>query len=285
MSLINFILDVAGLLLWLSWRSIRFDPLFRATPATLAGTVRRAEASRWKRWHFLGALACLLIGRALFNWQIGSAVDWTPQLDLGVVALAFRGHVFFTALLFSLSSFVRAWVVFHFWLMALAFINGPAAEPNPIQKLILLQLGRFGRWPPLAQVLLPGLFAAALWLAAYPLLAYAEVIHRAQSIAHVLAQGAVIGTAVYFTLKNLLPVFLFLHLIATYVYLGNSPLWDYISATSRQVLVPLNRLPLRWGRVDFAPLVGIILLLLLLHALPNLVLTQLSRRNLTIWPQ
>jgi hypothetical protein len=44
-------------------------------------------------------------------------------------------------------------------------------------------------------------------------------------------------------------------------------------------------LPLRWGRVDFAPLVGIILLLLLLHALPNLVLSQLSRRNLTIWPQ
>jgi len=38
MSLINFILDIAGLLLWLSWRSIRFDPFTRPTPATLAGT-------------------------------------------------------------------------------------------------------------------------------------------------------------------------------------------------------------------------------------------------------
>jgi hypothetical protein len=43
--------------------------------------------------------------------------------------------------------------------------------------------------------------------------------------------------------------------------------------------------PLRFGKVDFAPLVGIVLVLLVLHALPNLVLNQLGRRNLTLWPQ
>ena len=101
MSLINFILDIAGLLLWFSWRSIPFDPLARAAPATLAGTVRRAEPTRLKRWHFLAVLLGLLFVRAFFYWEIGRAVNWTPRLDLGVVAPAFRGNVFVTALLWA----------------------------------------------------------------------------------------------------------------------------------------------------------------------------------------
>ena len=39
MGLIDFILNLAGVLLWLGWRSIRFDPLGRSTPATLVGTL------------------------------------------------------------------------------------------------------------------------------------------------------------------------------------------------------------------------------------------------------
>ena len=65
MGLIDFILNLAGMLLWLNWRSIRFDPLARTTPATLAGTLRRAEPPRMKRWHFLAALAALLLLRGL----------------------------------------------------------------------------------------------------------------------------------------------------------------------------------------------------------------------------
>ena len=66
MSSINFILDLAALLLLLSWGSIRFDPLNRAVPATLVGTVRRAEPRRLKRWHFLAGLGLLLLLRAVF---------------------------------------------------------------------------------------------------------------------------------------------------------------------------------------------------------------------------
>jgi len=285
MSLINFILDVAGLLLWLSWRSIRFDPLARATPATLAGTVRRAEPSRLKRWHFLAGLLGLLFVRALFYWQIGPAVNWTPQLDLGVVALAFRGNVLITTLLFSILSFTSTLVIFYFWLITLDIIHGRPAEPDPFQRMIQLQLGRIARWPRWVRAPAPVLFTPPLWIGVHPLLVYAGVLHPAQSTAHLVEQGLLVGIQVYFTLKNLLPIFLFLHLIGTYVYLGGSPLWTFVSATSRRILVPLNRVPLRWGRIDFAPLVGIVLLLLLLHTLPNMILYQLDRRNLTIWPQ
>src|SRR6185437_2087911 len=94
---IDFILNVAGLLIWLNWRSARLDPFNRGIPATLAGTVRRAEPMRFKRWHFLAALAGLLFIRAFFYGQIGGAAhDWTPKLNFIVVTPAFplviRGH-------------------------------------------------------------------------------------------------------------------------------------------------------------------------------------------------
>ena len=285
MSLINFILDLAGLLLWLSWRSIRFDPLRRATPATLVGTVRRAEPHRLKRWHFLAALPALLLVRAFFYCQIGPAVNWTPQLNLGVVVLAFRGHIFFTALLFSILSFVRTWMVFHCWLLALAVIHGRPAQPGLFLKMIQLHLGWVAQWPRAVQALAPGLSTALLWIAVHPVLAYAGVVNRVPSVVPLLEQGALVGAVIYLTLKHFLPVFLFLHLIASYVYLGNTPFWDFIGSTARKMLLPLQRLPLRLGRVDFAPLVGIILILLLLHGLPTILQSQLSRRNLTLWPQ
>jgi uncharacterized protein YggT (Ycf19 family) len=285
MSLIDFILNVAGLLLWLNWRSVHFDPFARLRPATLTGTVRRAEPLKIKRWHFLAALFGLLPVRAGFYWLIGPAVDWVPRLDLGIVVLRFQGTAFGQVLLFSFASFISTLAVFYFWLLAITFINGRSLDPDPLQKLILLQLGKVVRWPRFVQVILPGLVAAGLWLAAHPLLAWADIIKPAQSTSHLLGQSAMIGGAIYFTLKTLLPVFLFLHLIVSYVYLGNSPVWDFISLTARNLLAPLNGLPLRTQKVDFAPLVGIVLILLLLVAVPLVVQLLLRQNNLTLWPQ
>jgi len=285
MKLIHFILDLAGLMLWLNWRAVRMDPFTSVTPATLGGTLKRAEPSRLKRWHFLAALAALLFLRALLYWQIGPAVNWTPKLDLGVVVLAFKGDWFRTELLFSALSFLRVLLVFYFWLLTLAMINRRTTPADAIQKVLLLQLGRAGRWPRVVQAIVPVLIVAALWAVFQPLLTGARVINPAQSPLQLLAQGLLTGVGIYFSLKFLLPVMLFAHLVASYVYLGKSPLWEFIGNTARNILAPLNRLPLRFGRVDFAPLAAIILIFLLLHTLPNLVQFQLSRRNLTIWPQ
>jgi uncharacterized protein YggT (Ycf19 family) len=286
-SLLNFILDLAGLLLWLSWRSLPHDPLARPTPATLVGTVRRAEPSRWRRWHFLLVLAGLLFLRGLFYWQIGPALNWTPRMNLGFVVPAFptTAPSPLASVLFSVLSFARTWIVFHFWLLALATINGRSAETSPCHKFILLQLGWVGRWPRGLQALLPVVFTALFWTTLHPLLVRAGVVNQVSSVWLLLEQGALLGAELYFTLKILIPLFLFFHLVASYVYLGNSPIWDYVSATSSRVLVPLKGLPLRAGPVDFAPLVGMVLVLLLLHLFPNVLLTQLDRRDLTLWPQ
>ncbi|MCX6928148.1 MAG: hypothetical protein NT154_33800, partial [Verrucomicrobia bacterium] len=81
MGLIDFILNLVGVLFWLSWRSIRFDPLVKSTPATLVGTLRRAEPRRVKGWQLLAGLAALLFLRALLYRQIGPEAHWTPKLN------------------------------------------------------------------------------------------------------------------------------------------------------------------------------------------------------------
>jgi uncharacterized protein YggT (Ycf19 family) len=284
MGLIDLLLNLAGVLLWLSWRSIRFDPLVKTSPATLVGTLRRAEPRRLKGWQLLAGLAALLVLRALLYRQIGPEADWTPKLNLFFVVLAFRSDVFLSTMLFSVLSFARILIVCYFWLLALAIINRRSAEPDPLQKMVRLHLGPVARWPWPLQLLLPLLLITGLWVGLHPLLVHLEIAGRVRSNAHLVEQGILIATALYFSLQYLLPVFLFLHLVASYVYLGSSPLWEFINATARNLLAPLRRLPLRIAKFDFAPLIGVILIFALLHLLPKLVLGEMAFHHLNSWP-
>jgi uncharacterized protein YggT (Ycf19 family) len=135
------------------------------------------------------------------------------------------------------------------------------------------------------QLVLPLLLVAGLWIGLHPLLAQFEIAGRAQSMAHLVEQGLLVGTALYLTLQYFLPVFLFLHLIASYVYIGANPLWEFVGVTARSVLAPLHRLPLRMGRFDFAPVVGVVLIFLVLHWLPRLIVGKMAQNNLSAWPQ
>jgi len=285
MGLIDFILNLAGVLLWLSWRSVRFDPLVKSTPATLVGTLRRAEPQRLKGWQVLVGLGALLILRALLYRQIGPAADWTPKLNLYFVVLAFRSDLFFPGMLFSMLSFARILIVCYFWLLVLAMINRRNAEPDPLLKMLRLHLGPVARWPALMQALLPFVLTTGLWIVLHPSLVHWEITSRVPSNAHLVEQGLLIGTALYISLQYVLPGFLFLHLIATYGYLGASPLLDFVGATARSLLAPLPRWPLRIGRLDLAPLAAVILIFALLHWVPHLILGKLSQHNVNPWPQ
>jgi uncharacterized protein YggT (Ycf19 family) len=285
MGLIDFILNLAGVLLWLSWRSIGMDPLTRTTPATLVGTLRRAEPRRMRGWQLLVGLTALLLLRAVLYRQIGPEADWTAKLNLFFVVLAFRSDQYLLTMLFSLLSFARMLIICYFWLLALVVINRRNAELDPLHKMLRLHLGPVARWPRLLQVLLPLVVITGLWMALHPLLTHFGIISPVRSPAHLAEQGLLIGTALYFTLQYLLPVFLLLHLVTSYVYLGSNPVWDFVGVTARNLLAPLRWLPLRLARFDFAPLAGVILILLLLHWLPNLVLGRMAENNVSLWPQ
>ena len=262
-SLIDFILNLAGLLLWLNWRAVRFDPLAKTAPATLTGTLRRAAPSRFKRWHLLAALAGFLLLRALLYWKIGSALNWTGTLDLGAITLSFRSDFFGRTLLFSVCSFGLAMAVFFLWLLLLSLLQPPASASDSLQRLVRLQLGRVDNWPWPVKAALPlAAIACGWWLLSWPLGQWA-IVPRPASAVQPMEQALVIGLGSYLAWKYLIVAVLMLHVVNSYVYFGNHAFWNHVHVLARRLLLPLRRVPLRVARVDFAPVLVIAVVFLL----------------------
>jgi uncharacterized protein YggT (Ycf19 family) len=261
MGLIDFILNLAGLLLWLNWRAAKADPLGRPVPATLIGTLRRAEPANASRWHLPAVLGGLLLLRALFYWQIGSALKpvWAGTLDLGVIAPSFVSSSFWRILLFSIFSFARMFGILYLWLVLLSILDGPM----PTHRLVKMQLGKVDGWPRWIKFLLPLAVIALVWgLASWPF-AWLGIIPKPLSAMHRIEESLVIALGSYLVWKFLIAVLLALHLLNSYIYFGKNPFWNYVNATAKQLLWPLEKIPLRAGRADFAPVVGIALVFLL----------------------
>lgn len=263
MSLIDFILNLAGILLWLNWRSFAADPLSKTTPATLAGTLRRAEPQRLKGWHLLAGLVLLLLLRALLYWQIGPAVNWTPNLRLVAIAISFRSDFLERMVLFSVLSFLMALAVFYLYLLLLSLASGEAVDPNPMQRFLRVQLGWVVRWPAPLKLLLPLVLGSLFWLILNPVLARLNIIPPSISETQRVEQALLIGLGAYLTWKYMIGIILFLSLLSSYIYLGNHWFWNFVAATSRNLLAPLRWLPLRLGKVDFAPIAGMVVVFIL----------------------
>jgi uncharacterized protein YggT (Ycf19 family) len=123
-----------------------------------------------------------------------------------------------------------------------------------------MQLGRVGQWPWPIKLILPLLVVALLWMGVTPVLAKWTIIPSARSTAHRLEQAGAIGLGVYLSWKYLIGAVLGLYLLNSYVYLGRHWFWNFVSVTGHNLLLPLRWLPLRFGRIDFSPLVGIALI-------------------------
>jgi uncharacterized protein YggT (Ycf19 family) len=205
----------------------------------------------------LAALGGLLLLRALFYWQIGSAAHWTGTLNLSVITLSFRSDYFVRMLLFSIFSFGLTLGVFYLWLLLLSILAGP----EPFHRLVQMPLGGIDRWSCWAKFLLPLVATALLWgVVSWPF----AWLHRQQtmSMAYRIEEALVIALGSYLAWKYLIGALLVLHLLNSYIYFGKHPFWAYVNAEARTLLSPLRALPLRAGKADFAPVVGIVLVFL-----------------------
>jgi hypothetical protein len=258
-NLIDFILNLAGLLLWVKWRSLPFDPFNKRIPATLIGTLRRAAPSRFRRWHLLAAIGTLLVLRALFYWQIGSAAGWIGKLDMGVTMLFFRSNLFGQILLFSVFSFARTLGIFYLWLLLLSITGGGDEKSESIRRLVRMQLGGVDGWPRWLKSFLPLAVTAFSWWLASWLFAWLQIIPRPASAAQRIEESLIIGLGSYVVWKFAVGALLALRLLNTYIYFGKHPFWNYVNEAAQTLLSPLWKIPLRAGRADFAPIVGIAL--------------------------
>jgi uncharacterized protein YggT (Ycf19 family) len=250
MGIVDFILNLAGLLLWLNWRSLRFDPLVKRMPATLMGTLRPAAPKKLRRWHLLAILAVLLFLRAVvYRWLVPF---WIGRLDWGVMVTPIRSDWFLGMLLYSFSSFGLTLGIFYVGLLFLSLLDGP----EPIHALVKVPLGRVDDWPRGVKFILPFLGAAISWWLASWLFAWLQVIPHL-SMAARFEQSLVIGLGSYLIWQFPTGALLVLYLLSSYIYFGRHPFWKYVAVTSQKMLQPLRKIPLRLGKVDFAPVVGI----------------------------
>ena len=259
MNWVDFILNVAGLLVWLNWRAGKGDPLGRRTPATLVGTLRRAEPLRMQRWHLPLVLGAFLFLRGFLYWQIGPALRWTATLDLGVISPSFRSDWFGRILLFSVLSFALTLGIFYSWLLLLSLLKGP----RPVQDFVRLQLGRIDGWSPGLKLALPPVVAAISWWLVSWVLAWLQIDTEPTSTFCRIEESLIIAVQSYLTWKFPIAALLTLYLLNSYIYFGRHPLWNYINVTSQALLRPLKKIPLRVGKADFTPVVGIALVFLI----------------------
>jgi uncharacterized protein YggT (Ycf19 family) len=255
-NLIDFILSVVALLLWLSWRAAGLVAAATPSPLSLVATLKRAEPLPAKRGLSLVGLGILLGVRGIIYWQVGPSLNWVPTLDLGAVTLHFRSQHFEWMLLFSLLSFARVLGIFYLWLLLLAIVNRAVPDTEPLQRIVRLQLGSLAHWPVLAQLLLPPLAMALLWLVlSWPL-------SRLGLLS--LVAGA-LGLATFLAWKYLLIGLMLVHLVNSYVYVGISPVWNFLCLSGRHLLQPLQALPLRVGKLDLLPVAAIVVVWLITY--------------------
>ena len=141
-------------------------------------------------------------------------------------------------------------------------MNHRKGDNDPTQKLVRLHLGWVDRWPWPLKSLLPLAVSLVCWYLLSLLLSRQGLTLAASSTTHRLEQSLVVGLGAYLSWRYLIGALLALHLVASYVYLGDQPFWSFIALTGRNLLRPLQWVPLRWGKVDFAPLVGMALVFL-----------------------
>jgi uncharacterized protein YggT (Ycf19 family) len=270
MAVVHFILNGICLLLWLNWRSRRLGALPNRPPAlALIGTLRRAGTSPRERWNSSIALVAVLLIRAIIYWQVGPGFRWLPQISMPGFVLHFRPDVFARMVIFSVLGFVIFLGAFYFSLLLICMVNRAAGESDYWNAFVRAHLGIFAKLPWAGCLLAPFVAGFLFWLAIGPCLAAIEVHQPVKSFTQLCGQATVVGLGSWLLWQYVVGAVLILHVLSSYVYLGNAPFWSFVGTTARNLVRPLSWLPLRLGKIDFTPLVALALLALAVWFAPE----------------
>lgn len=256
-GLIDFILNIVGLLLWFNWRATGLKPV-EPRAMSLAGALQRTTVVEGSRWLSLVSLIILLCVRALFYWRIGSQVDWVPNLDLTAIALPFRSDLLGRMFLFSGLSFALTLGGAYASLLLLSVINKNSNATDYFCRLILLQLWWFGKAPWPVRLVIGPIIGGLCWLALSQMFVSMGMAPAPKGTAHLWQQAGVMALVSALAWKYLLALFLLGHVLNTYIYFGNASFWKYVTLTGERLTLPLRWL--RFGKLDLGPIALLILL-------------------------
>jgi hypothetical protein len=275
MSLLDFILNIAALLLWLNWRSRKLMGRTPPWAISIASALKRTEPQHLRTSATLAMLLALLVVRAFFYWDIGPSLNnWTGSLDLVAIALPWRSDHFLRILLYSFVSFGLTLGVFYSSLLLISVVNRRVPDTEIGQKFVRVHLGFLEKLPWPIKLLLPIIVSILAWAAIYPLLQKMGIVPAVKSRTHLWEQAAVLGISSLLAWRWIVIGLCALHLLNTYIYLGEHPFWRFVSLTARNLLRPIAFF--RIGPLDFSPILGIAFALFLGEFAPR-PLSQLFR--------
>ena len=245
MSWIDFILNIAGLLLWLNWRAV---PPLTTAPAGAAEPAlpRRADPPRARWWYLLGLRSCWLDARFLlagrFEPQVGPG--HSVQLHLRSRSAAICRGAWCSS---PFSAFGVTWAFFIVCLLLLSWVYAPVSDVYPAQRLVRLHWVGWSAGPS-GEVAAPAggddgacgalsIRCCSGGLEWCPGLSTWQLLgagggHRRGGLFY----AAVSGTGVSR-----------LYVLNSYVYLGDFPFLNFVNTTSRGLLRPLRLAALATG--------------------------------------
>jgi hypothetical protein len=197
----------------------------------------------------------LVVIRPMLYWLLGPALNWMPQISLGVITLPFRSDFLGRMFLFSFLSFGTTLAFFYLSLILLSILVGKQILTDPLRGIIRVQLGKIDSFPAIFKAFLPWFATLVLWCLLHKPLVDLGMVPATKSYAHLVEQGVVVGLGIYLAWKYLLVGILLLHLLNSYIYIGTWPFWTFIENPARQILKLVCWIPLRVSKIDFAPLV------------------------------
>lgn len=156
-------------------------------------------------------------------------------------------------------------LIFYFWLLFLGIFNKGESvnENNFLHRGIHLMVGKLDHWPVLFRVCIPGVVGVILWFLLCALLEWTHMIPTQESWKIVFRESLVVGLCAYLPWCHLLAGLIFVYFLHSYIYLGISPVWNYLHAITRKALGPLYLLPLQISKIDFTPVAAMAVVFLI----------------------
>jgi len=271
MLLVDFLLNVAALVMWVSWRGLRGADA-AGTAGTILGNLRAAGVERPRRWPYLAWLAALLFLRAILYRQMGPSISWHPAWSHGAATLVFRSDAFLRMLSFSVLGFVSTLLFWYTGLAGILALNRPPSDRDGITRALRRQGTWLARWPGWLLLVLVAIAAGLAWLAIGSIAAKSGLLPPLRGDRHLLQQCLVVSAGQWCVLRWWLAAILLLHFVHLYVHLGNQVLWEFVQNTGLKLSRPFAFL--RIGHLDASPLIALAFYWTLLtwigHGLPAL---------------
>jgi hypothetical protein len=256
MSGLDFLLNLAALLLWLSWRGI--GTVHASGPAgTLLGNLKPAERRPGVRHSYLLGLLLLLFVRAVVYRQFGPAFDWNPSWSPGAVRVVFRSDYFWRMLASSVLGFAWMWFGLFASVCLVMAVNRPPQDKDGVTRELRRSVGWISHLPGVLWLFVPSVLLGLAWLLLGWWAAVTGLVPALHHPAHLFQQSIVVGLGAVLVWRWLLTVVLGLNFLNSYVFFGSSPFWDFVQHTGNRLVRPLAWT--RMGRVNLPPLIALAL--------------------------